>query len=74
MKEDFLSEFLKFDPVCFFNVIIKLFTDEPFEFLVKENLRERNLHIKNPELIKSAELIISQFNRVIKIILKSENN
>jgi hypothetical protein len=42
MKEEFLNEFLQFDPVCFFNVVIKLFTHEPFQFLVDENNRNKS--------------------------------
>ncbi len=49
MKEEFLNEFLQFDPVCFFNVVIKLFTHEPFQFLVDENNKNRSFQMKSPE-------------------------
>jgi len=48
-QSDFIVEFLKFDPVCFFDVIVKLFKGEPYCFIIDELKRERKRVKLRPE-------------------------
>jgi hypothetical protein len=47
---------------------VKLFRDEPYNFLVNDNFRDRFLKIKPPE-----EIIV-QIKRVVDIITKTEQD